>query len=177
MKNPAATSSSANSSASVGRNCRPNVALIDGSHPVGSYELLDLCQLVLVYTGNLGIEATIYGIRAIIAGQPHYAGKGFTCEPSSKEAYFKEIEKVLSDPDANAVSEREIELACAYGDIYWNYIPQPYPWKYDDFLTSIENDWSMDRLLSKEGFEQFGRTFAFFAGEEIQEDGMIGVPQ
>ena len=34
----------------------------------------------------------------------------------------------------------------------------------------------MDRLLSKEGFEQFGRTFAF-CGEEIQEDGMIGVPQ
>ncbi len=155
----------------------PNVALIDGSHPVGSYELLDLCQLVLVYTGNLGIEATIYGIRAIIAGQPHYSGKGFTCEPSSKDAYFNEIEKVLSDPDRNAVSEREIELACAYGDIYWNYIPQPYPWKYDDFLRSIENDWSMDRLLSKEGFKQFGRTFAFFAGEEIQEDGMIGVPQ
>ncbi len=155
----------------------PNVALIDGSHPVRSYELLDLCQLVLVYTGNLGIEATIYGIRAIIAGQPHYSGKGFTCEPSSKEAYFNEIEKVLSDPDRNAVSEREIELACAYGDIYWNYIPQPYPWEYDDFLRSIENDWSMDRLLSKEGFEKFGRTFAFFAGEEIQEDGMIGVPQ
>ena len=153
----------------------PNVVLIDGGHPIGSYQLLDMCQLVLVYTGNLGIEAAIYGIRAVIAGKPHYAGNGFTREPKSRKAYFAEIEEILLDPDQHIVNEREIELACAYGDIYWNYIPQPYPWKYDDFLQSVEDDWPMDRLLTQAGFDVFARTFAYFAGEETAEEGMIGI--
>ena len=153
----------------------PNVVLIDGGHPIGSYQLLDMCQLVLVYTGTLGIEATIYGIRAIIAGRANYAGLGFAREPENKEAYFAEIEAILLDPDQHTVNEREIELACAFGDIWWNYIPQPYPWKYDDFLQSIEKDWPMERLLSQAGFDKFGRTFGYFAGEETAEEGMIGI--
>lgn len=151
-----------------------NVVLIDGKNPIDSYQLMDISQLVLVYTGNLGIEAAISGVQTIIAGRPHYAGKGFTREPESRSAYFEMIDAVLADPKAHAVTEREFELACGYGDIYWNYIPQRYPWKYDDFLTSIENDWPMDKVLSDEHYNQFSSIFKYFSGELSVEEGMIG---
>lgn len=152
-----------------------NIRLVEAGEPVSSYRLLDVSQLVLVYTGNLGIEAAMYGMHVVIAGRPHYAGHGFTREPMSRGDYFSAIEAILADPEATAIGAREIELACCYGDLYWNWIPQPFPWKYDDFLSSVERDWPMDRVLTAEGMSRFGHTFGFFAGDETGEDGMIGV--
>lgn len=152
-----------------------NVRLIEAGEPVSSYQLLDIGQLVLVYTGNLGIEAAMYGMHVVVAGRPHYAGHGFTREPATREAYFALIEAILADPEGTKIAEREIELACCYGDLYWNWIPQPFPWKYDDFLGSVERDWPMERVLTPEAQAQFGRTFDYFAGDASAEDGMIGV--
>ena len=60
-------------------------------------------------------------------GRPHYGGRGFTREPGSRDAHFELIERILNDPEETKITEREIELAWCYGDIYWNQIPQPYP--------------------------------------------------
>jgi len=151
-----------------------NVHIVESEEPLSSYRLLDVTQLVLVYTGNLGIESSMFGMHVVCAGRPHYGGRGFTREPGSRDAYFKLIERILNDPEETKITEREIELAWCYGDIYWNQIPQPYPWKYDDFLSSVKKDWPMDRVLSPEGMAKFGRTFRLFAGDHDLANGMIG---
>lgn len=99
--------------------CLPdNVRIVPPNSQLSSYTLLDLANVVLVYSGTLGLEASIRGkCPVIICGKAHYADKGFGYYPQSREDYFKLLANLdrLSPP-----SELEISLARRYAYLYWS---------------------------------------------------------
>ena len=94
-----------------------NVRVIPPDSQLSSYTLLDLANVVLVYTGTLGLEASIRTkCPVIICGNAHYANKGFGYFPQSREEYFG----LLNNFDQlSAPSEQERVLARRLAYLYW----------------------------------------------------------
>ncbi len=151
-----------------------NIRLIESRDPLSSYRLLDATQLGLYYTGTLGLEMTMLGIQSVTPARPLYGGYGFTREASTLDAYFGMIQDAFQDPDATALTQREIDLAWVFADLYMTRAPKPFPWSYQRFWPSILEEWPMSRVLSDEGETAFGGVFAVFAGEVDLPDGIIG---
>jgi hypothetical protein len=94
-----------------------NIRIISPDSQLSSYTLLDMANLVLVYTGTIGIEASILGkCPVIICGKAHYTNKGFGYFPQSREEYFELLSnfKQLAPP-----SEQEIAMARRLAYLYW----------------------------------------------------------
>lgn len=151
-----------------------NIRLVESRDPLSSYRLLDATQLGLYYTGTLGLEMTMLGIQSVTPALPLYGGYGFTREATSLDAYFGMIQDAFRDPDATALTRREIDLAWVFADLYMNQAPKPFPWSYQRFWPSILEEWPMPRVLGGEGEAAFGSIFAIFAGEIDLPDGIIG---
>jgi hypothetical protein len=94
-----------------------NIWIIPPDSKLSSYTLLDMASLVLVYTGTIGLEASINAKSpVIICGRAHYADKGFGYFPQSREEYFELLSNFnqLAPP-----SEQESALARRLAYLYW----------------------------------------------------------
>jgi hypothetical protein len=77
--------------------------------------LTQMADLVLTYCSTTGIEAAIYGKPIVVAGAPHYRGKGFTIDVRSKVEYDEAFGKWLRGdlhppPDASRLARRYFHL-------------------------------------------------------------------
>jgi capsular polysaccharide export protein len=61
--------------------CRSNLIVVDGN----IHDLIDISDIVLTFSSNIGLEAIIYEKPVIVAGRPHYSGKGLTIDLQTKE--------------------------------------------------------------------------------------------
>ena len=132
-----------------------NVRVVPAEDPTDSYELLSMSELVLVYTSTLGIEATARGRRVIVAGTPHYAGRGFTQDIDRIESYAEAIDGAFARPH---IGHEEQELARRYAYMLLFSYMTPFPWVIDTpradrrlDLSSLSDldpgkDASLDRL-------------------------------
>jgi hypothetical protein len=68
---------------------------------------------VITVRGSAGIEFPSLGTPAIVAGQNHYTGFGFTREPSSKQAYFELLDEIDELPPVTD-HERDRARVMAY---------------------------------------------------------------
>ena len=66
----------------------PNIKLIKGVDKENTYKILNETSLLLVYTGTIGLEAAAMNKKVIVAGNVHYANRGFVTSPNSKENYI-----------------------------------------------------------------------------------------
>lgn len=76
----------------------PNITVVPPSSPLSSYVLGRAASRVLAYTSTVGLEMALAGKEVVVAGETHYANKGFTLEPESKAHY----EGILARPAAPA---------------------------------------------------------------------------
>lgn len=60
-----------------------NVTTIAPEDPVPARDLLALADLALVYNSTAGLEAAMAGVPVLVAGAPHFRGKGFTIDIDS----------------------------------------------------------------------------------------------
>ena len=67
-----------------------NIHLVAAGDPINTYDLVEIADLGLVYTTTVGMEMAMSGVPAIVGGQTHYRGKGFTQDPVSWEEYSKQ---------------------------------------------------------------------------------------
>jgi len=123
-----------------------NVRVIPPDSKLSSYTLLDLASVVLVYTGTLGLEATLRGkCPVIICGNAHYANKGFGYFPQSRREYFELLGNLdrLSPP-----SEQQLALARRYAYLFWfrTVIPLQFFETYEDWLISRFTIESLEEL-------------------------------
>ena len=56
----------------------PNITLVEAESSISSYRLIELANVILVYTSTIGLEASLMGKPVIVAAETHYRGKGFT---------------------------------------------------------------------------------------------------
>ncbi|MDX1435242.1 MAG: hypothetical protein R3335_00430 [Anaerolineales bacterium] len=150
-----------------------HIRLIPADASVNTYDLVAAADVGLVYTTTVGMEMAMSGVPAIVSGQTHYRGKGFTHDPASWDAYFEILDAILADPAANRPDQAEVELAWRYAYSFFFEYPQPYPWHLLHYWDKTDG-WTIEQVLSSKGREQFGRTFDMLAGEAIEWDALLG---
>lgn len=144
-----------------------NIHLVPADAPVNTYDIVEVADLGLVYTTTAGLEMAMSGLPVIAVGNTHYRGKGFTLDPQTWDEYYQIIEQVLEQPQNYRLSKEQIEIAWQYAYYFFFRYPHPFPWH----LLHMRNDldtWPVNRVLSPEGREVFGKTFDYLAGETIE---------
>lgn len=135
-----------------------HIRVIGADDTVNTYDLMDICDFGLVYNSTTGLEMAMRGIPVIVTARPHYVGKGFTMDVETPEEYFMVIEQMLPKARGHRLSDRQIELAWCYADVYFFRWPKPFPWCLGTFWEDMDR-WPMARVLSEEGQTQFGQSF------------------
>ena len=146
-----------------------NIRLVAAGDAINTYDLLEIADLGLVYTTTVGMEMAMSGVPAIVTGQTHYRGKGFTIDPDSWEDYFlqlnQQIQAATSYSKTTPRLERsQVELAWQYAYRFFFNYPTPFPWHLLHFWNELE-DWPLTRVLSPEGQATYGEAFKSLAGE------------
>ena len=148
----------------------PHIHLIPADAKINTYDLVELAGLGLVYTTTVGLEMAMSAVDVIVSGQAHYRGRGFTHDPASWEGYFNLLDAYCTNPPSftGDVSTRQArtELAWNYAYRYFFEFPHPFPWHLYHLDADLE-EWPLERVLSPEGTDRFGRTFAYLAGEPL----------
>ena len=73
--------------------------------------------------------------------------------------YFFQINRILQNPRAFRLTERQIELAWCYADVYFNQWPRPFPWLAGPNFWQDLAKWPLDRMLSDEGNNKYSSVF------------------
>ncbi len=151
-----------------------NIRVIEPEEAPTSYRLLDAVQLGLYYTNTVGLVMAMFGIPAISPALPPFGGFGFTRQITGQDEYFARIEAVLSEPDRNAMTQEQVDLAWCFADLYIHDTAKELPWDHRAFWPSILEGWPMAQVLSETGRAKFDRVFAALAGEVDLPDGLVG---
>ncbi len=141
-----------------------NIHLIGPLEKINTYDLMEIADLGLVYTTTTGLEMAMNGIPVIACGETHYRKRGFTLDPRSWDEYYALIDNTLKNK--RGLTKAQIESAWEYAYRFFFEYPLVFPWRLMHFWKDMDV-WSMGRVLSHEGQKEFGRTFAYLAGEPI----------
>jgi hypothetical protein len=144
-----------------------HIHVIGPLEKVNTYDLMGLTQLGLVYTTTTGLEMALNGIPVIVAGQTHYAGRGFTEEPKGWDEYLALLDRALADLPAYALTPAQVDLAWRYAHYFFFCYPRPFPWRLLSFWKDL-NAWNLERVLGPEGQAEFGDTFRFLTGSRLR---------
>ena len=107
-----------------------NVRIIGPKDPLNSYGLAMAADVGLTYTSTIGLEMAALGKPVVVAGRPHYSRKGFTNDPDNAANYWREVEKLLSDPDPDDRISARRDLALAYGYLFF--------YRFHQHLSAVE---------------------------------------
>lgn len=142
-----------------------NIHLIGPLEKVNTYDLMEITSLGLAYTTTTGLEMAMNGIPVIACGETHYRQRGFTLDPLTWDEYFSMIDQSLKSK--KSLTSKQIETAWEYAYRFFFEYPLVFPWRLMRFWKDMEI-WPMARVLSKEGREEFGKTFEYLAGKKIK---------
>jgi hypothetical protein len=110
------------------------------------------------------MEMAMSGLPVIVSGNTHYRGKSFTLDPSSWDEFFSMVEAVLSSPEKYRYSEEKVRTAWHYAYRFFFDYPFPSPWHLRG-MRSMFDEFPISRLLTDEGWQQYGKTFNFLLNE------------
>jgi len=143
-----------------------NIHIIRPEDKTNTYDLMEIADLGLVYTTTVGMEMAMSGLPVIVTGKTHYAEKGFTLDPSSWSDYEAMLNKVLADPKAARLSDAQVEQAWLYAYLFFFEFSLPFPWH----ILWLKDDFKqrpISYVLSEEGQQKYGDTFAYLVGEPL----------
>lgn len=143
-----------------------HIHLISADDRTNTYDLVELADYGLVYTTTVGLEMAMSGVPAVVVGRTHYRGKGFTIDPDSWEEYFGFLNSLNKDPGSYRLTHDQVKRAWEYAYRFFFEYPLPFPWHLLHMWEDLE-DWPIRRVLSDEGMDRYGRTFAYLVGEPI----------
>lgn len=93
------------------RNLMPlpdHIKIMRSDTEINTKSLFQVINYVLTVNGTVGMEFPCFGIPSILAGTGRYNGRGFTIEPPTKEAYFKQLSTLHHIP---ALKADQVRLA------------------------------------------------------------------
>ena len=143
-----------------------NIHLVSADAEINTYDLIEIADLGLVYTTTVGMEMAMSGIPAIVIGQTHYRGKGFTLDPDSWDAFFDMLTDFTEYPGKVQLSKNKIDLAWEYAYRFFFEYPQSYPWHLLHQWEDMDNH-PMQSVMGDAGKINYGDTFQYLVGEPI----------
>ena len=94
----------------------PHVTVVGPDETATVRELCARADVTLAYNSTAGLEAAAFGRPVVLCGAPHYRGKGFTIDVSTREEYRERLRAwasggdVCTPPDAEALARRYCHL-------------------------------------------------------------------
>jgi len=79
--------------------------------------IFNIGRTLVTVRGTVGLEAACSGMKPILAGQAIYSHFGFTCDPKSKEEYYKLL---INIENIKKLNKKQIEKAKKV--LYWYHI-------------------------------------------------------
>jgi len=143
-----------------------HIRVIGPEEKINTYDCMELAGLGLAYTTTVGMEMAMRAVPVIVAGRTHYRGRGFTFDPGSWNEYFATLDRLLADLPAHRLTQEQVETAWNYAYRFFFDFPFPFPWRLMHFWKDVEL-WPLERVLSAEGRQAFGETFAHLAGAPV----------
>ncbi len=143
-----------------------NIHIIRPEDKTNTYDLMEIADFGLVYTTTVGMEMAMSGLPVIVTGKTHYAGKGFTLDPQTWQKYEQMLEQVSHNPTSERLTPEQVEKAWLYAYLFFFEFSLPFPWH----ILWLSDDFSnrpMSYVLSDEGQQEYGQTFAYLAGEKL----------
>ena len=143
-----------------------NIHIIRPEDKTNTYDLMEIADFGLVYTTTVGMEMAMSGLPVIVTGKTHYAGKGFTLDPQTWKEYEQMLEQVSHNPTSERLTPEQVEKAWLYAYLFFFEFSLPFPWH----ILWLSDDFSnrpMSYVLSDEGQQEYGQTFAYLAGEKL----------
>ena len=141
-----------------------HMRVVSATDPVNTYDLIQAADLGLVYTTTVGLEMAMSGLPAIVVGQTHYRGKGFTHDPQTWEEYFAQLDQSLADRKAARLSEDQVEMAWHYAYRFFFDYPQLFPWHLLHFEPDTR-EYPLAQLFTEQGQQQYRETFDILTGK------------
>jgi len=92
-------------------NLQKNIIVLEADTEISSYALLDISDMVLVYTSNIGFEAILRGIPTLQGGNPHYHGHGITYEYNTVNKYHEILIDLISKGKGNKLDDETVNKA------------------------------------------------------------------
>ncbi len=143
-----------------------NIHVIRPEDKTNTYDLMEIADFGLVYTTTVGMEMAMSALPVIATGKTHYAGKGFTLDPQTWQEYERILDYVSQNPASARLTPAQVDKAWLYAYLFFFEFSLPFPWHilwlHDDFKNR-----PMSYVLSDEGQQKYGLTFAYLAGEPL----------
>ena len=112
-----------------------NVSLVAPDDPLCSYRLMDLADLIVVYSSKMGLEAAARGKDVVVGGDSFYRRKGFTFDPVTPTKYFD----FLNQTFAEDLPEDRVQRARHFA--YYFFFCAYFPFRlYNDETFEINDD-------------------------------------
>lgn len=143
-----------------------HIHLIKPKDKINTYDLVEITDIGLVYTTTVGMEMAMSGIPAIVVGQTHYRGLGFTYDPDSFVNYYKMLGAMLENPAEFRLTKEKIDLAWKYAYHFFFDFPRPFPWHLVRMWNDFEDN-DFQKVFSAEGIQQYGDSFKYLVGEKL----------
>lgn len=143
-----------------------NIRLVSPDDVINTYSLMDLSSLGLVYVSTAGIEMAMRGIPVVCAGKAHYGGTGFTIGSETVSQYLDILERWRVNPNKLEITQRQIELAWCYFDMFMFRFSKPFPWQLASFREDILQ-WPISHVLTETIGSQFKHTWELLLGKPL----------
>lgn len=125
-------------------NIPPHIKILNCHEKINSKDIFDITDIGITLYGTIGIELPVWGKNAIIAGNSHYANKGFTIDVKTKEEYFDILDNINKTP---SITKEQIELAKKYAFSFFVQRMIPLDFLFDKEKNPIE--WESDMDISR----------------------------
>jgi len=91
-----------------------NVRIVPPESHLSSYSLAEMSVCDLVYTSTIGLEMAMDGLPVVVAGDVHYAGRGFTIDPKTRDEYGHAVATALQLGRKPETADRARRYAYAF---------------------------------------------------------------
>ena len=143
-----------------------HIHLVRPGDRTNTYDLVETTDFGIVYTTTVGLEMAMTGLPVVVTGKTHYAEKGFTLDPANWQDYESILSKLVADPAAMRLSQKQVEQAWLYAYLFFFEFSLPFPWH----LLWLHEDFKarpMRFVLSPEGQQRYAQTFGYLLGEPL----------
>ena len=143
-----------------------HIHLVRPGDKTNTYDLVETTDFGIVYTTTVGLEMAMTGLPVVVTGKTHYAEKGFTLDPANWQDYENILSKLVADPTAMRLSQKQVEQAWLYAYLFFFEFSLPFPWH----LLWLHEDFQarpMRFVLSPEGQQRYAQTFGYLLGEPL----------
>lgn len=121
-----------------------HVTMLPPEAPIAARALIDIADVVLAYNSTAGLEAATYGCPTIVSGRPHYRGRGFTIDVSSRDEYRAMLDRwaggqpIAAPPSAPQLARRYFHLFFLRYHVRMGWTTSPLEPPYELLIRSVD---------------------------------------